>query len=136
MLSAENLMPVLRFEDFYPMHVEAQLVGVAPSACQPPAEIRVRRFFGQAHLVVGWKAAADQASGGARDLDPIVHIVRFEDAGGTETILRDETHKVLDFRRRRFVDDRPAPDFHFVRSSRMPNAKRTREPVKRKIGKN
>src|SRR5262249_7885444 len=89
-----------------------------------------------AHLIVGREASADHTARRSGHLNPIVHIVLFKDSRGTEAVLRDEAHHVLDFRRRRFIDDGPAPNLHLIRPPWMPNANGAGEPVKRKIGKN
>src|SRR6516225_282841 len=135
MRSALYLAPVLRFKNLGPMHVEAQLIRIAPPAGQPPAQIGFRDLFAHAHLVVGREAPADHAARGAGHLDPIVHIVLFKNACRTEAVLRDEAHHVFDVRRRRLIDNGPTPDLHLVRSPWMPNAQGTVSQWTERLGK-
>src|SRR5215475_6846611 len=101
-----------------------------------PPKAGFRDFLAHAHLIVGREAPADHAARRSGHLNPIVHIVLFEDARGTEEVLRDEAHHVLDFRGRRFIDDGPAPNLHLIWPPWMPNTNSAGEPVKRKVGKN
>jgi len=79
------------------MEVKAQLIGVAPPACQAAAQAGFRRRLAQAHLIVGRIAPANNASRGAGYLYPIIHIILLEDPCGTETVLGHEAHHVFDF---------------------------------------
>src|SRR5262245_33959586 len=72
----------------------------------------------------------------AGHLNPVVHIVLFEDARGAKAVLGDKAHHVLDLRRRRLVDNRPTPDFHLIGPARVPDAESARQPVQRKVGEN
>src|SRR5262245_19863524 len=136
MLRALDLTPALRLEHLCPMHVKAQLVRIAPSARQPPAQIGISDLLACAHLIIGRETPADHTARRPGHLYPIIHIVLLEHPRGAEAVLRNETHFIFDLRRRRLVNDSPAPDLHLVRPPRLPHANRAGKPVKREIGKN
>src|SRR5262249_43461495 len=95
----------------------------------------VRRGLAQVHLVISRIAPGNDTAGRAGYLNPVIHVVLLEHPAWTEAVLRNKAHGVLYFRRRGFINDRPAPDFHFIGSTWMPYAQRTGEPMDRKVGK-
>src|SRR5687768_2451917 len=133
-LRARDFVPVFRLKHPGPVHVEAQLIVIAEAARDLAGQVDLDRWFVAAHLIIGRMAPANKALCRAGHLNPIIHVVLFEDACRTEAILRDEAHDIFDLGRGGFVDDRPAPNLHLVGPAGLPNPDCAREPMNGKIG--